>query len=306
MKIRSAVYSILIILFAVQNVSAQTFEGELSVVSFNNLDKKTEEFSSGVGYNGTERINFYSKGEKVLVRNLSLLYSILFDPTNNVVVYYCEGLKKGISVNYNDYWSGYAVFSKEPRSFMGQKLPEYSLYEFETIADSIQSFGCKAKFLRGRLENQHAGTDVELLLIPDRVISKALRLSLIHGLSVEGLPVKYRWTSHLKFEAAFKDSGVKHFKGKLRVGRERQHIDINIKDNLKSYMGREIIDIKENDNLEDSLFVIPTDIQIEKTNPASLHGFLTEVGKYLKSNNLFPNQRGEEVTYEINDEEWDY
>lgn len=256
----------------------KAFEGEITAITFNNIDKNTQTFSSGVGYNGSTQLQIFAKGNKVLVKNLSLLYCILYDPDNNITTYYCEGLGKGISVDYSELWNVFATFTTKERKFMGVTIPSYSICESPSSIGDIDAFGFKSEFTKLRLENQHAGVDMEFGIIKSISISPALNLTLINGADIDGLPIKYRWTID------------------LRAG---------ILGQMKGYSGFEVTELNAT-TIDGSIFEVPENITIEKKEVSDLHGFLMSVGKYLKKNNLFPVQRGEEVTYELDESEWDY
>lgn len=258
---------------------AQTFQGEFNAVSFNNIDAKIQKYSSGVGYNGAEESTFYCKGNKVLVNDKSLLYAKLFDPDNNIVILYCEGLGKGLSVDYDEYLNCFATFSKKEREFMGYKMPPFTLYELNVTNDNLEAFGHKAEFIKGRLENKYAGTEMDFEIIPSIKISEALNLAMIFGVELDGLPIKFRWTQDNQSKA---------------LGR------------MKSYMGIEVTSLTENNDLDDTIFEVPKNVKVKKGEAKDVSGFLQEIGKYLKKNNFFPDQRGEEITYELNEAEWDY
>lgn len=265
--------------------ATKTFQGELTTIEFNNLDKKTITFSSMMGYNGACKISYYSKGSKVLVKNHSLCYSILLNPDNQTATYYCELLKEGISINYMEYWNLFATFSNKKRVIkagilfkMPMTMPHNKIYDFNTIVDTLTAFGHKSRFIKGRIENQYAGTDIDIEIIPSLKMSHALNVALVYGTQVDGLPVKFRWNQN-------NSGGI--------LGR------------MKSYQGIEIIELNENP-INDNIFEIPDFIKIKKKGVGNIHGFLKKVGKYLKKNNLYPNQRNQEVTYELDESKWTY
>lgn len=258
---------------------APVFQGELSTIAFNNIDRKIENISTGLVYNGAEKITFFCKGNKTLARNKSLLYSILFDPDSGTVTYFCNGTNEGLSIDYLEYWTIYANFSKVERSIMGIKLSDYSVYEVKTLCDTTKHLGFKSKFVRARLEDKYAGTDMEYFILPEFSITPALNLAMVNGMELNGLPIKFRWTQDSK---AF------------LLGR------------TKLYKGFEVTEIKEDNNLDNSIFSIPPTIKVKKGNIGNIKGFLKKVNKYLKSTSLHPDLQGEKVFYELNENEWDY
>ena len=105
----------------------KAFEGEITAINFSNIDKKTQTLSSGIGYNGSTQLQIFAKGDKVLIRNLSLLYCILYDPDNDITTYYCESIGKGVSLSYLEYWNCHAALSTKKREYKGFTIPSYTI-----------------------------------------------------------------------------------------------------------------------------------------------------------------------------------
>lgn len=256
----------------------KAFEGEITAINFSNIDKKTQTLSSGIGYNGSTQLQIFAKGNKLLIKNLSLLYCILHDPDNDITTYYCESIGKGVSLSYLEYWNCHAALSTKKREYKGFTIPSYTICGNPTSIVGLKAFGYNSEFTKLRLENQGIGLDLEIEIINSIHISPALNLTLINGADIDGLPIKFRGTSD------------------LRAGMLGQ---------MKSYYGIEVTELNAT-TIDSSIFEIPENITIEKKEVSDLYGFLKSVGKYLKKNNLFPDQRGEEVTYELDESEWDY
>lgn len=260
------------------SIHAEKFEGKLQVVTFNNMDKKTEGFSSGIGYNGATELEIIVKGDKVLVNNKSLFYSTLYDPESGFVYFWSEKLGEGISIDYQKYCEMFQVFTKKDRKFLFTVIPGYT-YNLSVVTDKIESFGHPAQFLSGRIENKTAGVDVDLEIIPSISIPFGLNMALTYGIDIEGFVSKFRWTM---------DNRV------ALVGQFKGYQGIDVKSMDMSYQPTE----------ED--FKIPDSVIIKKKGPADLHGYCKKLGKYLKKNNLFPDQTNSEVIYELNENEWSY
>lgn len=259
-------------------IHAEKFEGKLQVVTFNNMDKKTEGFSSGIGYNGATELEIIVKGDKVLVKNKSLFYSTLYDPESGFVYYWSEKLGEGISIDYKKYCEMFQVFTKKDRRFLFTVIPGYT-YNLSVVTDKIKSFGYPATFLSGRIENNFAGVDVDLELIPSMSIPLGLNMTLTYGMDIEGFVSKFRWTM---------DNRV------ALVGQFKGYQGIDVKSMDMSYQPTE----------ED--FKIPDSVKIKKKGTKDLHGYCKKLGKYLRKNNLFPDQTNSEVIYELNEDEWSY
>lgn len=256
----------------------EQFQGRLEIVTFDNIDKTTEKFSSGVGYNGAVEMALFVKGNKVLVADKSHHYNTLLDPDKNEVTIWCEGLGKGMSCDYGEYLVAFSALSNKPRSIMGHPLPVYTVYDIKVITDTLKAFGRDARFVKGRLENIYAGTDVDAEIIPSVRMPEALNLTLVYGLDVEGLAVKFRFAQDNR--GAY-------------VGQ------------LKAYRG---VEVKSMDmfDVEDRVFDIPSGVKIKKGKVHNIDGFLKDVSKYLKKENLFPGQGTPEVIYELNEDDWSY
>lgn len=255
------------------------FSGKVEAVKFNNIDENTQNYSSGIGYNGTEEVEYIISGEKTLLNNKSLHYTTLFDPAANVVAVWCEGLGKGLSIDYSDYTNMMGVFMREPRTLMNITLPPYSVYEISTVARPADVLGYPAAFKRGRLENQYAGTSIEVETVESLSIPASARIAMCSGLDVDGLVTKFRWTIDNRAGAAGQ---------------------------FKGYQGLEATAIIPDGNIDTSTFTIPKKIKMTKAGADKLDAFYKEIGKYLRKNKLFPGEGAQEVTYELNEDDWSY
>ena len=288
-QMKKVVLSLLSLLVSISTY-AQTFEGILHVTSIYNLDKKTAFFSSGMGYNGNAIWTYYVKGNKVLAQHNTLQYSTLYNPDEDLVTIYCEGLGEGISLNYTEYWNLMVCFTNKKRyisipSVTGTIKKEqtpFTLYQLSVKAENLEAFGYKSKFIEGVLENMYMGTRIETEVIPTIKISQALNLAMIYGTDIDGLPIKFRYTQD--------NAGSVALLGKM-----------------KNYQGVVVNEFKTDTNLDDSFFQIPSGINVKEKGVGSIHGFYKKIATYLKKNNLYPGQGDvKEVTYELDESEWDY
>lgn len=273
----------ILILFNAADANSKDFQGRLEIVRFINIDNKTQSMSSDVGYNGASRETITVSEDKVLVENKSLLYSMLFNLKTNQLFIWCEKMEEGIIVNCSAYVTLFSTFAKEPRYYGKTKLPQY-LYNLKLTQDKLTSFGISSSIYSGRLECDMGkfsiGTDFQCEMIPSYSISQILQCVLLNGLNINNyMPIKFRWTSYSKG---------------------------SVINNMKNYIGWEVQSIDWDYIPNDAIFSIPQNIQFKNFSIEKLHSFYKKIGKYLRKNNLFPDQTGEEFIYEINEEEWSY
>lgn len=261
-----------------QNMSAEIFTGKMEMVSFQNIDEKTIQYSSGIGYNGACKESVIVNATKTLVKNNSLQYSTLLDADAKKVVIWCEKMGEGVEIDYKTYLITFNTFVDEPRVVMNYTVPPYK-YNLKQTAANLEAFGKPACFYSGTLENDNAGVSVQLEVIPSLECTPALQCILLYGLNVKGLPVKFRWNIDNRVEM---------------LGQ------------FKSYKGLEVESIDSNYTPSDSDFSIPGKVKIKRIKIWELDGFLQKIGKYLKKNKLFPDQTGNEFIYELNEDEWSY
>lgn len=267
----------LIALVAVDTtVFAKTFIGRMEIVTFQNMDKTTQRFSSGIGYNGACREIVLVGENGLLVENKSLRFSKLIDADKGRVYIWCNGLGEGIDVDYNEYMAVFSTFSNRTRTYLGVELQKYN-YDLRCDSDSIISFGKDAISCLGRIECKSSGTDIKkCVYIPAFESPQFLQCVLQDGFNVDGLVVKFMWSIDTRVW------GIK----------------------LKGYKGMEVqsIDWDYAPSKED--LTPPSGIVFKKKRINGVQGFYKKIGKYLRKNKLFPDQTGDEFIYEIDENEW--
>lgn len=273
-KIISLLFAIII---CIGNTYAfgESFTGKMEVISFQNIDKSTIRFSSGIGYNGACNEVVLVKDNIVLVENISLKYTTLLNPKNKKVYIWCTPLGEGIIVDYDEYLAIFSTYSNIERYYLGVKLQNY-VYDITADSTPRNIFDKAAIFYQGRIECKSSGVDVKCEVIPSIQSPLALQCVLQNGFNVQGLVTKFMWTIDTRF------LGIK----------------------LKGYKGMDVQSIDWEYIPSDEELSIPTSIRFEEKKSSSVHGFYKKISKYLKKNHLFPNQTGEEFIYEINEDEW--
>lgn len=262
-----------------QDPEPQKFEGTINAINFKNLDNKTIAFSSGIGYNGNEKITYSIKDNFILVSNHTLHYNTLWDSNTNSVTVWSDILKEGKIFKLNEYVDAFSAFTSKNRTFgllwMKQTIPGYT-YKFDNRI-KIKTLGEDGYFQSGRIENPYSGADMEYAYCTKFLMPYNMTDAQVYGFNNTRnlLITKYRFTIDTR----------------------------TITNKLKGYQGQEITELNPQ-TLDKSIFTIPDDIKLKKSGITGLHGFYKKLGKALKKNKLFPST--DEVTYELNENDWTY
>ena len=257
---------------------AKKFEGKLSYRSIENHDKNIVDNSCGMAYNGSRSSSYIIKGENVLFTDSCTNIHILFQPQINVVTIYCPNTKKGMAFNYENYRNTYgASFSPKGPSYMGHGMPP-SLYRFTTEGNGATMLNHNTEYIKGRIENQTAGTSFDIYNIKEFEVPQTMYIAYLFGIEIKGLISKCVW---------------EQVNNVPNVGEFKTYVSSELK-NIEEYI------------VDDSVFTIPADIHISKTeNAIEFVNIYKENHQYLLQNNKYPTQTSDKVVYEI-DEEWDF
>lgn len=264
-----------------QTHKPEIFEGNIHAINFKNIDDKTIALSSGVGYNGNEKITYTIKDNFILVTNHTLHYSILWDSDAITVTVWSNLLKEGKIFNLYDFIKIFSVFTNNPRTvgmlWMKQNIPGFK-YKFDNKI-KIQTLNEDGYFQSGRIENSYSGVDMEYAYC-----------------------TKYKMPYYMKDAQIY---GFNNIPENFLITKFRFTIDTRTASNskLKGYQGQEITEINPQ-KLDISTFAVPDNIKLKKSGIAGLNGFYKNLGKALKKNNLYPTDN--EVAYEINENDWAY
>ena len=272
--------STIAIKFSAQETQGLTFEGELHFRTMENHDENAVKFSFGMSYNGARDIKYIIKGNKVLYKDESTNMYTILDPDKDSIILFSTYIKKGMKFNYSHYIGSYlSAFSAD-----GQCTKELgyinlpSCYRFNIIDDNYKYKDYTAQYIEGRIENQSAGTSIDIINMPNIKIPRAMYHIQLYGISIDGLIAK------LTYEQI---NNVPH------VGE------------LKTYVSSELKEMISR-NVDDSEFNIPSEISIDiSESPFEVVELYKQNDKYLKKNKLYPTQINKNVIYEIN-EEWDF
>lgn len=255
-----------------QEPQPKLFEGTMHAINLKNLDNKTIAFSSGIGYNGNEKITYTIKDNFILITNHTLHYYTLWDSNAKTVTVWSNQLKEGKIFDLNRFVKAYSCFTDKDRVYLKSTIPGYN-YKFGDEI-KIKTLGEDGYFLSGRLECLSAGVDMEYAYCKKYIMPYYMNDAQIYGFNRNRgyLITKYRFTIDNRVLTA----------------------------KFKGYQGQEITEINPH-AIDISAFATPNNIKFKESGLTGLHSFFKKLGKALKKNNLFPS--ADEVTYEINENE---
>lgn len=319
------ILSLFLLAFALTSVTSaqKVFEGELHYRSMENYDQNTVDMSFGTAYNGARNTKYIIKGNKVLLIDECTHMRTLVDSDNNTTTIYNELIGKGMQFSSGEFAKVYfTTFSEEgpsydiekklssikDKSFL-DKIPSNrpTVYRFEKEND-VMLMDRQAEYIKGRIENMAVATDFDIYAFSSYVMPKAYSKLFLRGIDIDKLIGKIKYEQTLLLRAVLEDANFDTKKG-LKIAKKYASKLAETKlanlSEIKSYMLNELKTIIER-NVDDSEFIIPADINIDKSEePTKLLTLSKEVREYLLEHNLYPTQKNKEVIYKIEDE-WDF
>lgn len=261
------------------------FEGELHYKAFENIDRNAEKYSLGLSYNGSRRITILVKGNKTLYKDESIHMNALLDPDNNFITFYSDVIKQGIRFDYGRYVNTYlSVFASKGTSIYLKgniiQMPPL-IYRFETEKENFDFLGYNTDYIKGRIEYQASGVSLEIYRTSKYLMPRSTYAIQLYGIELDGLITKFTYQTDA-------DLGLD---GKRK---------------LKGFSCMELQEAVERD-VDDSEIIVPHDIVVENsTSVFKICKLCKRNEKQLKKLNMYPNQEVQDVTYKIDDENWDF
>lgn len=274
------IITLLMILLTVGSISADKFEGVLKYRNFENHSKAVRNLSKGMAYNGARDMELLLKGNKILIKDMSMHYHVLIDPDAGSVVIFNDYIKKGLKSNYKKYAEQY-LSGLTPKVTVEGQTKDFNIRETGE-SQTINDMKCNryaGKLTVGVKGLKPVETDVDVWYAADIEVDPIIG-AFLNGLPVPGIPVK------------------------LTVD---QQGSVPIIGKMNSYIASELHSIEARP-VEDSEFEIPADYEIKVTDsPFKMLSLYGQTTKYLKKNNMYPGaaDKDSEVTYKI-EEEWDF
>lgn len=216
-----------------------------------------------------------------------------------------------------DQYSEYAQcmlnrFSKEGPSYLGHGLPP-TLYRFENKGTTTL-MDRSADYLKGRIENATASTDIDIYAFSSFIMPKAYTALCLRGIEVDGVIGKTVWKQTNMIGDAMKDMSDNIKRSVYKKISKLAGTKVTYTSDAKVYCMSKLTDIRER-VVDDTEFSIPSDIKIYYSSENSLHkrastmtqltDFYKENHAYLMKHNMYPTQVNRDVVFSI-DEEWDF
>lgn len=251
------------------------FEGRLLYRSYEHHSKVTIKYSRGQAYNGERTTIATVKGNVIHILDEDMHLHTIIDLNKNVVYYYSDVSRKGISARADEYLPLY-------RSMFDPNVPVSTTEKISTLQNTGRSLTYKGdlcKVYAGQLTvGEYMQDDIEMWYTDKFLINKCYRY-LFWGLPVEGIVRK----------GIINQSGYAALLGEM-----------------KSTMAYELMALSEYD-VDDNELMPPSDVRFEKmTGPVQLDNYLKDNYKTLKKKKLLPKpMKTSEVDYSLRSE-WDF